>query len=296
MRDPRLHGRRGGGALIGPRGSTRRLRIIRYHDGGRASEKDTVAVEEPLEIRLSWVAADGARTTDAVAVTMRTPGDDFDLVAGFLHGEGLVRAAEDLQELTYCRSGEPAQRYNVVEARLGPGIAFDAERLRRNFYTSSSCGVCGKATLEAVEVQGCSVLPPGFRVEPHLLGRLPDLLEVGQGVFQRTGGLHGAGLFDREGRCEVLREDVGRHNAVDKVVGHALLNRKLPARGRILVVSGRASFEIVQKAVAAGIPVVVAVGAPSTLAVDLSQRFGQTLIGFARDGGFNVYTSPERVA
>lgn len=281
---------------MGPRGSTRAVKIRRYHAEAPERARDDVAVEEPLEIRISWIQPDGTRATDAVAVTMRTPGDDFDLVAGFLHGEGLVGAAEDMQEITYCRGAEAEQRYNVVEARLRPGVTFDAERLRRNFYTSSSCGVCGKASLEAVEVQGCRVLDPGFAVSAELVCRLPDLLEEGQGVFQRTGGLHAAAFFDASGRCVVLREDVGRHNAVDKVVGHTMLRRDLPAEERILVVSGRASFEIIQKAVMAGAPVVVAVGAPSSLAVELAARFDQTLVGFARDGGFNVYTGPERVA
>jgi len=168
--------------------------------------------------------------------------------------------------------------------------------VRRNFYTTSSCGVCGKASLEAVEAQGCAVLPAGTRVTPAQVVALPDRLREAQGVFSRTGGLHAAGLFHPDGRRQVVLEDVGRHNAVDKVVGHALLGRTLPAHDRILMVSGRASFEVVQKAIAAGIPILVAVGAPSSLAVDLAQRFGQTLIGFARGGGFNIYSAPERVA
>ena len=216
-------------------------------------------VEEPLEIRLSWIDADGTRTVEPLAVTMRTPGDDFELVAGFLHGEGVVSSADDLVELTYCR-GDRAQEYNTVEARLRPGVAFDLERTRRNFYATSSCGVCGKASLDAV-----------------------------------TGGLHAAGLFGRERACFGVREDVGRHNAVDKVLGAALLERRLPASEAVLVVSGRASFELVQKALMAGVPMLVAVGAPSTLAVDLARQFGQTLVGFARDGGCNVYTAEERV-
>lgn len=290
--------------MMGPRGATRAVRIRRYRDAGAdagdaappeagAREKDAVAIEEPLEIRVVWHAPHG-RSSETVSVTMRTPGDDFDLVAGFLHGEGLVRAPTELQELSYCATGE--QRYNVVEARLRAGVPFDAERIRRNFYTTSSCGVCGKASLDAVEAQGCTTLPGGFRAPAALLARLPDLLEEEQGIFQRTGGLHAAALFDTNGRCRVVREDVGRHNAVDKVVGQSFLRRELPASERILVVSGRASFEIVQKAVAAGVPVVVAVGAPSSLAVELSTRFHQTLLGFARGGGFNAYAAPERIA
>jgi FdhD protein len=273
--------------------------VQRYGDANgradrRVSRRDTVAVEEPMEVRLSWVDDSGTRRSESVAVTMRTPGDDFDLVAGFLHGEGLLDAPERLQEITYC-SGDESQAYNVLEARLRPGLVVDVERLRRNFYTTSSCGVCGKASLEAVEVRGCRILDDPLRVAGGVVAMLPERLEEDQGVFQRTGGLHAAGLFDPSGSCRSLREDVGRHNAVDKVVGDAFLHRRLPARDRILVVSGRASFEIVQKAVVARIPVVVAVGAPSSLAVDLAERFNQTLVGFARDGAFNVYTVPERV-
>jgi FdhD protein len=196
--------------------------------------------------------------------------------------------------MTYCQGGE-AQEYNVVEARLAPGVALDVEGLRRNFYTTSSCGVCGRASLDAVEAQGCRVLPEGLRVDSGLLPELPDRLRTEQAVFERTGGLHAAGLFDTQGRASIVREDVGRHNAVDKVIGRAFLDRALPAAEAVLVVSGRASFELVQKAVMAGVPMLVAVGAPSSLAVDLARRFNQTLVGFARDGGCNVYCGEERV-
>lgn len=281
--------------MVGRGGATRSVRVERHRGEERARVHDAVAVEEPLEIRASWVVPGGARASETVAVTMRTPGDDFDLVAGFLHGEGLLAAPERLQEITFCRGGDQ-QRYNVVEARLRPGVALDLARLRRNFYTSSSCGVCGKASLESVEAQGCEVLPDGFRVDASLLPGLPDRLALGQGAFRRTGGLHAAGVFDAAGSCLVCREDVGRHNAVDKALGHLFLRRALPARERILVVSGRASFEIVQKTVAAGVPVLVAVGAPSSLAVELAARFNLTLVGFARDGGCNVYSGEARLA
>ncbi len=281
--------------MIGPKGATRAVRVTRLRDGELSRARDVVAVEEPLEIRVSWRAGPAGRKQQPLAVTMRTPGDDFELAAGFLHGEGIVSRTDDLLELTYCRDGG-VQEYNVVEARLAPDVAFDPERVLRNFYASSSCGVCGKASLEAVGVAGCTVLPPGPSVAVELLAELPDRLLEGQGAFERTGGLHAAGLFDAAGEGGVVREDVGRHNAVDKVVGRALLDRSLPAAHGVLVVSGRASFEIVQKAVAAGIPVLVAVGAPSSLAVDLARRFGQTLVGFARDRGFNVYAGPERLA
>ena len=269
------------------------VRVARHRDGQVRLEKDSLSVEEPLEIRVAWGDLQ-ARTVEALAVTMRTPGDDFDLVAGFLLGEGIVNSADELQELTYCR-GQETQEYNVVEARLRPGVRFDLERLRRNVFTSSSCGVCGKASLEAVAFSGCTDLEDELRVEGALLPGLPDTLLVGQGVFARTGGLHAAGFFGADGEICELREDVGRHNAVDKVHGRARLDRKLPADDRILVVSGRASFEIVQKALMARVPVLVAVGAPSSLAVDLSVEFGQTLVGFVRDDGFNVYCGNERL-
>lgn len=279
--------------MIGQRGGTRSTRVTRYRDGASRERKDTLAVEEPLEIRVSWVEG-GRRRVEPVAVTMRTPGNDFDLVAGFLHSEGLLASADDLSELTYCQ-GPEEQEYNVVEARLAPHLTFDLDLVRRNVYTTSSCGVCGKASLEAVEAAGCSVLPDGPVVAAALLPELPDRLLEGQSVFARTGGIHAAGLFAPDGTRLSVMEDVGRHNAVDKVVGRELLDRRLPAGDRVLVVSGRASFELVQKAVAAGIPVLVAVGAPSSLAVDLARRFRQTLVGFARNGGFNVYTEPGRV-
>jgi FdhD protein len=280
--------------MIAPKGATRSARVVRYRVGGGTDRKrDVLAVEEPLEIRLAWAEGDVARA-EPLAVTMRTPGQDFELVAGFLHGEGVIGGLDDLLELTYCRSGAE-QEYNVVEARLATGRTVDWERLRRNFYTSSSCGVCGKASLEAVEAQGCARLEDGPVFPEALVASLPDRLLEGQDVFERTGGLHAAGLFDTDGEPLAVLEDIGRHNAVDKVIGHALLNRHLPATSHALVVSGRASFELVQKSVAAGVPMLVAVGAPSSLAVDLARRFDQTLVGFARGGGFNVYAGPDRI-
>lgn len=268
--------------------------MVRHRNGTVDRRKDILAVEEPLEIRVRWGENVASRRVDPVAVTMRTPGHDFELVAGFLHGEGIVKGTNDVTELTYCR-GDEAQEYNIVEARLAADVSFDLERLRRNVFTSSSCGVCGKASLEAVEAVGCSLLVDDFRLDAAHVSELPDRLMEGQRVFARTGGLHAAGLFTAGGEVVVLREDVGRHNAVDKVLGWALLDRSLPATERVLVVSGRASFEIVQKAVMAQVPLLVAVGAPSSLAVDLANEFGQTLVGFARNGGFNVYTRPERI-
>ncbi|MEQ1857086.1 MAG: formate dehydrogenase accessory sulfurtransferase FdhD [Longimicrobiales bacterium] len=280
--------------MIGPRGGARTITVTRRRGAEATRARDALAVEEPLEIRVAWKGTDGSTEVEPLAITMRTPGDDFDLVAGFLLAEGVIDEMGHLSEMTYCRGGA-SQEYNVVEARLSAGRVPDLDRLKRNFYTTSSCGVCGKTSLEAVEARGCGVLPEGFQVDAEILPTLPDRLREAQAVFARTGGLHAAGLFDRVGLPGHVREDVGRHNAVDKVLGRAFLDRALPASERILVVSGRASFELVQKAVVARVPVLVAVGAPSTLAVDLASRFGQTLVGFARNGGCNVYCGDERV-
>lgn len=279
--------------MIGSRSGVRKVRVTRFRDAEPKRQRDALAVEEPLEIRLSWVE-EGAKRMEPLAVTMRTPGHDFELVAGFLHGEGVISGAGSIHELSYC-TGPEEQEYNVVEAKLAAGTMFDPESVRRNFYATSSCGVCGKASLDAVEARGCAVLPGGPEVAAELIPQLPDRLLEEQGVFERTGGLHAAGIYSAAGQSAIVREDVGRHNAVDKVIGHQLLARNLPLGQSVLVVSGRASFEVVQKAIAAGIPMLVAVGAPSSLAVDLAERFGQTLIGFARNGGFNVYSAPERV-
>jgi FdhD protein len=253
-----------------------------------------VAVEEPLEIRVEF-SNGGSRESVAVAVTMRTPGHDFELAAGFLRSEGILSDRDQVRDITYCRSEGP-QEYNVLSVRLREGVSFDATLLARNFYTSSSCGVCGKASIEAVAVRGCGPIPRGsLTVSAGLLDSLPDRLREGQAVFEKTGGLHASGLFDAEGKMRILREDVGRHNALDKVVGHAFLEGRLPLSEEILVVSGRTSFEIIQKAIAAGIPLVVAVGAPSSLAVALARDFNLTLAGFVRGGGFNLYSGEDRV-
>lgn len=256
--------------------------------------RDTVSLEEPLEIR---VRPSGAPEGVAVAITMRTPGEDFELVAGFLLTEGVIAGPRDVTELTYCRSGTDPQEYNVVEARLAPGVDVDLARLSRNVFTSSSCGVCGKASLEALELGGCAPLPTEgtLRIAAERLATLPDHLRSGQSDFDRTGGIHAAALADTEGRIDGVHEDVGRHNAVDKAIGTAFLQGALPLGDRALVVSGRASFEIIQKALAGGVAAVVAVGAPSSLAVDLARRFNVTLAGFTRGGGFNLYAGDARV-
>ena len=281
--------------MISPGKGLSRVRISRLDDGHLADRTDVVTVEEPLEIRVEFTR-NGGRETSAVSVTMRTPGDDFELAAGFLYGEGLVRRREDVAEISYCQTDEP-QRYNIVVVKLRPGAPFDPDALSRNFYMSSSCGVCGKASLEAVEVRGCEQIPDeGLSLDPAILSGLPEKLRAEQGLFDRTGGIHAAGRFDEAGELISVREDVGRHNAVDKVVGQAFLDSELPMGRTILAVSGRTSFEIMQKALAAGIPLVVAVGAPSSLAVDLARSFNMSLLGFTRSDGFNVYAGAGRIA
>jgi FdhD protein len=248
-----------------------------------------------MEIRVDF-PFDGRREIRSVSVTMRTPGHDFDLAAGFLFCEGILPGREGLAEITYCVTESP-QEYNVVSVRLKEAARFDPSRLSRNFYMTSSCGVCGKASLEAVGVHGVEPVPDGsLSVDPNLLGRLPDRLLEGQPGFRRTGGLHAAGLFDGEGNLLAIREDVGRHNALDKLVGDALLQDRIPLADRILVVSGRASFELMQKAAVARIPMMVAVGAPSSLAVEVAREYNLTLVGFARGESFNVYSAEGRIA
>ncbi len=281
--------------MISPGKGLLRVQISRLADGRLVERKDVVTVEEPLEIRVEFTQ-NGVRETSAVSVTMRTPGNDFELAAGFLYGEGLLGRREDLAEISYCQGDEP-QAYNIVVVKLRPGVFFDPDSLSRNFYMSSSCGVCGKASLEAVEVRGCERLPDeGLSLDPAILSGLPEKLRAEQGLFDRTGGIHAAGRFDESGELVSVREDVGRHNAVDKVVGEAFLAGDLPLGRTVLAVSGRTSFEIMQKALAAGIPLVVAVGAPSSLAVDLAKRFNMSLLGFTRPDGFNVYAGAERIA
>ncbi|WP_433456209.1 formate dehydrogenase accessory sulfurtransferase FdhD [Streptomyces sp. CA-142005] len=268
---------------------TVRRRVLRIRDGAPSARPDTLAAEEPMEIRV------GGRP---LTVTMRTPGDDFDLAAGFLAGEGVVHAAEDVTGIRYCAGATPdgGNTYNVVDVALAPGVALPEASLERNFYTTSSCGLCGKASLDAVRMATrWSVAEDPLSVGPQLLASLPGKLRAAQKVFDSTGGLHAAGLFTADGELLCLREDVGRHNAVDKVVGHALRSGLLPLRGTVLMVSGRASFELVQKAVLAGIPLLAAVSAPSSLAVDLAAESGLTLVGFLRGASMNVYTGADRL-
>ncbi len=251
--------------------------------------QDLLAIEEPLEIRL------GDRT---VSITMRTPGHDYELAAGFLFTEGILQGSRQIHRIrrSDTSSGNPRQAGNSVTVELNPGVEVDFDRLERHFYTTSSCGVCGKASIEALQMQGCPVLPKDSPVvASEVVHRLPEALRRQQAVFERTGGLHAAALFDAKGNLVLLREDVGRHNAVDKLIGAEMLRDHTPLSDKLLLVSGRASFELVQKALMGGIPILAAVGAPSSLAVETAQRFGMSLLGFVRDGRFNIYSGASRI-
>ncbi|MGI5246422.1 formate dehydrogenase accessory sulfurtransferase FdhD [Dactylosporangium sp. CA-139066] len=249
---------------------------------------DTLAAEEPLEIRVAGAP---------LAVTMRTPGDDLDLAIGFLLTEGVIRRAEDVVTAKLCAGDEEPNSYNVVDIRLAPHVpAPEAGNAARNFYTTSSCGVCGKASIDAVRTRSSfDVAADDVTFDPRVLTALPDALRRRQRAFDATGGLHAAGLFTADGDLVCLREDIGRHNAVDKVIGWAVRQERLPLAGHVLMVSGRASFELCQKAWMAGLPALAAVSAPSTLAVDLAAEAGLTLVGFLRGPTFNVYSCAHRV-
>ena len=270
----------------------RRTEVITVEGGTARRRRDTLATEEPLEIRL---LAGGARRS--LAVTMRTPGADFELAAGFLLAEGVIATRDDIRAIAYCVDAEldEEQRYNVVNVALdAPGLP-DLAHLERHFLATSACGVCGRASLAALRQRALPPLGHGPRLAPATITALPERLRAAQGLVAATGGLHAAALFTPRGELIELREDVGRHNALDKLIGWALLAGRLPLRDAVVLVSGRASYEIMQKCAAAGVPVVCAVSAPSSLAVDLARAFGMTLIGFLRGQRFNIYAGAERV-
>jgi FdhD protein len=265
------------------------VQVGRMSATGLAIQSDVLAVEEPLEIRLGCVVG-GRRVHHAVSITMRTPGHDLELAVGFLFTEGILVAPEQVAGLRACGAG------NVARVDLHPGVAVDLSRMKRHFYTSSSCGVCGKASLEALRVCCRTRLPQGLPVvESAVIQRLPEALRTGQTVFDCTGGLHAAALFDATGNLLCLREDVGRHNALDKLIGAQFLAGRTPLSEGLLLLSGRASFELVQKAAVAGIPILAAVGAPSSLAVSLAREHGLSVLGFVRHDRFNIYTGAERI-
>ena len=280
--------------LLRPALDTGHYQVLRRGRGKREKVEDRLAVEEPLEIRVVW-SDDGQNVQRSLVVTMRTPGDDFELAAGFLYSEGIVQTREDILDIAYCLDEAQPQQRNVVSVTLAPYIKLDLTRLDRNFFASSSCGVCGKATLESLELLGHSPVGPGSQFSERVLTTLPAAMREEQMTFQETGGLHSSALFDSQANLIDLREDIGRHNTVDKLVGERLMKDDIPLSNDILLVSGRAGFEILQKALVARVPLVAAVGAPSTLAVDMATEFGITLIGFLGTRGFNVYSHPDRI-
>ncbi|QDS95892.1 formate dehydrogenase accessory protein [Roseimaritima multifibrata] len=268
---------------------SRGYEVCRVEDDEWATLTDSLAIEEPLEIRIVQTI-DGTKCESPISVTMRTPGDDTELALGFLLSEGLIRSASDIEGVRLCSKGSIVRVYLPAHCRI------DTERLRRHFYTSSSCGVCGKTSIDAVTVhiqQPLEALPQA--ISPELIHSLPDKLRATQRLFDSTGGLHASGLFSTSGELICLREDVGRHNALDKLIGSQSYADDSRFSESILVVSGRVSFELVQKALVAGIPVLVAVGAPSSLAIDLAERHQMTLIGFVRNQRFNIYCGQDRI-
>jgi FdhD protein len=277
--------------------SSHAVEISKFTNGTQERHVDSVAVEEPLEIRLGWSTPDG-RATRSISITMRTPGDDTELAVGFLLSESIIHAATDVASIDVC--GEPAPdsgNYNTVKVELNAGVDVDLGRLQRHFYTSSSCGVCGKTSLDALRATGATSLRDDTAVfSKDILTTIPGKLRESQATFDTTGGLHAAAAFTRSGKLVMTMEDVGRHNAVDKVIGALSLAGQLPASELGLMVSGRASFELMQKALVAGMPLLAAVSAPSSLAVQLAQEFDLTLVGFLRGETFNIYSGKQRIS
>lgn len=277
--------------------SVKNFQVTKITSTGKEEVPDLLAVEEPLEIRLGYGALDDRKQKN-IAVTMRTPGHDIELAIGFLFTEGLIVSQKDIVSANYCEDVETEEeKGNVVRVELHPEITFDLKKLERNFYTTSSCGVCGKSSIESITTQ-CRLeiqKDPDFKVATDVIHQLPITLREEQAVFEHTGGLHATGLFDAAGKLLMLREDVGRHNAFDKVIGASVEKSSLPLDQSIVLVSGRLSFELVQKAAMAGVRILVAVGAPSSLAIDLAKSFQMTVIGFTRNERFNIYSHPERI-
>jgi FdhD protein len=251
---------------------------------------DQLATEEPLEIRLTL-------PQQTIAVTMRTPGEDFDLAAGFLYSEGVIKNREDIAKISYCidREIDGEQQQNIVNVTLNSELNPNLKTLERHFFTTSACGVCGKVSIESLQIKGFSAIPLGLEVSTEIIYSLPDKLNTAQRIFKSTGGLHAVGLFDTQGKLLKLREGVGRHNALDKLIGSEFLAGQLPLNNFIVMVSGRSSFEILQKCITVGVPIVCAVSAPSSLAVEIAKEFNITLVGFLRGRKFNIYSGMERI-
>lgn len=271
-------------------------KILKIKNGKQHPQPDLLAVEEPLEIRLGFGPLH-QRQEKNLAITMRTPGHDFELALGFLMSESIIQSNQDILSIKYCPNQSPQSTYeNSVRVELQPDVPIDFEKLNRHFYTSSSCGVCGKASLDSIQATGCAPLPSfSFKISSDLISQLPSKLRLAQAVFEHTGGLHASALFDQDGSLLQLREDIGRHNAMDKIIGWAAFHNQIPLGLHLILVSGRLSFEVVQKALLAGVPILAAIGAPSSLAVQLAQEFQLTLIGFVRPDSYNIYSCPERI-
>lgn len=265
--------------------STRAIRLTRYAEGTRRDDDDELAAEEPIEIRVEG---------HSISVVMRTPGNDRELAAGFLFSEGLIESARDIFDITTCVTTNPQYRGNIIDVGLTRPGSFDPERFSRHVLTSASCGLCGKVTIEEA-LRKRPALQSDLRVSPEMLLSLPTELARHQETFHRTGGLHACALFTAEGKLEQVREDIGRHNALDKLIGWALFEKRLPLREHVLLLSGRVSFEMMQKAHAAGLAIVAAISAPSSLAVQLAEESGQTLAGFLRGRSMNLYTHAGRI-
>lgn len=273
----------------------KQFQIVKTTGKSSCREADNLAVEEPLEIRLSYGPLEN-RTVKNVSVTMRTPGNDVELAMGFLFSEGIIQSAKDLTGASHNTISCAANKQNTIQVDLKEDAVPHLQSSERNFYTTSSCGVCGKGSIDAIRtVHRMIQQTEDWQVDNELLYHLPQVLQKHQAVFADTGGLHASALFNLEGELQLLREDVGRHNALDKLIGAALNEGLLPLNNHILLLSGRASFELIQKAAAAGIMMVAAVGAPSSLAVELAQEFGITLVGFLRGHRFNIYSAPQRI-
>lgn len=275
--------------------SVESAKIVRVGEDEEEELRDLVAVEEPLAIRLEY-GLEGQRQQRDLSVTMRTPGHDFELAQGFLFTEGIIRSARDIQSIRYCqRAKDASDAENIVRVNLSPDLPFDWKKLQRNFYTNSSCGVCGKTSIESIQTLCSPVISDSFSVSSEVIHQAPRALRKAQLIFEHTGGLHAAGLFSQNGELLLWREDIGRHNALDKLMGAALSQFQLPLSQYFILLSGRISFELVQKALMAGVPLLAAVGAPSSLAVQLAQQYGMSLLGFVRNQRFNIYSAPQHV-
>ncbi|MEP2771061.1 MAG: formate dehydrogenase accessory sulfurtransferase FdhD [Fulvivirga sp.] len=268
--------------------------VLKKRDQKIELKEDLLAAEEPLEIRLIY-GTESDRKEESIAVTMRTPGHDFELALGFLFTEGVIKSYKDIHGIKHCQQVKsPAEMGNVVKVSLQPETIFDQKKLDRNFYTTSSCGVCGKGSIEALQFR-CNSISSDLKISEQSLMDAPDKMRKEQAIFEHTGGLHAAALFSADGAIVMLREDIGRHNALDKLIGAAISTADVPLTNHFAVVSGRIGFELVQKSIAAGLPILGAVGAPSSLAVALAKEYNLTIAGFIKNGNYNIYTGEERI-